>query len=201
MEKIINNNFSEMFEEIIRTVPIVPSYFSVSMNVGGVSLPKNSDEVGEYISWCERNNVIPFSFVALESTNKAFYSNNAMSNYPKEFSSIDLADLIVLKIAKGGQPYGVEFHTPHRTETHEEGFVKLRDVILDVFLEQGYQVQGGNMTIGRETEWGFLVFTKDERYYYAKKGVHLSRLENLVETDRIKIQEWLSGLKERYDCH
>ena len=203
MERVINNNSFEFFEEIIKTVPIIPRYFAVNMKIGGIPLPKNSDELGEYISLLEGHGVIPFSYARLVNRGKVFSLEDASFIYPCELSSANLSDLLVLHMAKGGRPHTVTFDAMQQSDntTPGEAFLKFRKKFLEAFLEQGYRLNWGKMVVGSKYEGrGYLLFSRDGERTSAD-GLYLGRLEGMVETEEIKIKEWLSDLKEKYNSN
>ena len=192
----------ELLQEIIKTLPSEPEYFTIEMKAKSVSLPQYKEEGGEerYLLECSKNNIIPFSTYKFEYSHitglfESKFDNNLTSI--REQQSEKKKKAIMNGLVKGGRIGRFEFEIGISAQ---QGFKKFRDEILNMLLENDYQIDEGDLWLswGRHTGYNEGYYRTGGLRFNIRKGVELELNGETSEEAKSKYIEWFNKLAVKY---
>jgi hypothetical protein len=197
----IKNPSQKLLEGVIKTLPILPQFVNITMTSEGVYLPSRTakeEEIRSYLSECAEKRIIPFSRSELE------YRNERWSLAPEMFwgiVNIFSTDKDYIKkaeiqgIMEGRRIHNIEVKISNPPYV-EEGFKQFRDEILDVMLNNGYQINQGNLDLTVTCGTGYRQgYYSDTNIYFTPNQVRLGLGTNISDEDAVKVTEWFSQFR------
>ena len=203
-EMIIDAASPELLEKAIKTLPLIPVYFEVSMEADGISGPGYKEKGGEerYLRECAESNIIPNSQASFVYDPKAglfvpkLYGNDAIKYYqdPSDY----MKDATVQKLLEGGRIHqvGVKVEEIPSPQT----FLAFRDTFLPLLLDKGYQLEYGDLWLetwrsrqhaseGYSMDGGLIFRTRGSR-----EGLELRFPSEVSDECRDTVTDWFNNL-------
>jgi len=191
--QIIRSASTELFPEVIRTLPVVPIKSFAGLGIG----PMNEQTFESHTALCKSKGAIPYSGLNVEFDNNKidvdaddFFGGNKNSH--KEMAAF------LEGVLTGGRPYAVGINA------NKSGFQQTKGLI-ERLLAMGYQVYEADFVLHSHSEMvktaggSCPCTTEDLAVKLMKERYHMLDLESRQDFQISKeIQDWYNALAAKY---
>ena len=201
-ELSIERPSQELLKKTIETFPIIPNFGNVEFIANGIVLSSGAPggTTGEevYIAECNKNGVIPFSFLGFE------YSESSRSFVTKATfrggSVIPDNEKSLRSLLKGGKIYQIHADIDAHYGSRRS-FDDFREKFMPLLLENGYAIRNIDLWLTYFTGSGYNEgIYRDTTLNYNgrpdKNKLFVARGHRISEENEKKVVSWFEGLKK-----
>jgi len=199
--RVITHSQPELFERIIRELPLVPVHIDLELNAHGIPSSHFEKDHLLHFERCMGFSVTPFSRLKLAYSSHLDYFfpesrlGDEVLKLPDSLTETQRAAVIKALIA--GSRYhriSLEIKIPA-----EKGFEKLKDSFLEELLSKSYEIISGEISLltygeGNHVDTSLFLFTTTDLY----RNVELRRGHGLGEGNDKVLDAYFAEMAERH---